>query len=51
MESVMAAAAQGAANADSVSGVSVQQMPLSVKGAQVAIGRQAAAHIITTAGA
>ena len=29
MESVMAAAAQGAANADSVSGVSVQQMPLS----------------------
>ena len=29
MESAMAAAAQGAANADSVSGVSVQQMPLS----------------------
>lgn len=98
MESAMAAAAQGAANADSVSDVSVQQMPLSflkegeaarvvkvrgrgdlqhhlenlgfvegaevkvvsgvagdlivsVKGAQVAIGRQAAAHIITTAGA
>ena len=98
MESAMAAAAQGAANADSVSGVSVQQMPLSflkegeaarvvkvrgrgdlqhhlenlgfvegaevkvvsgvagdlivsVKGAQVAIGRQFVYHMLSTAGA
>ena len=56
METAMTSAAAKAARASSVS---VQQMPLSflkegesahvVKGAQVAIGRQAASHIITSA--